>query len=226
MNTMRCKPWLCALSLALVLSCTSPLQSGDATLTIALAQSEARAATISPETLAKLEYTLSCVGPGDRITATLRDGDAALTLVLRPGDWAVEVEARLPGGILVGQGGGTASLERNKQTYLPIKMTFSNTDLSSVTVFLEDEPYPAYPDPVGDGSTWSVTVNPSASATRIIVQAQAAVDGAELVVDGRNLGTGTVQVAIPIANAPTMAVPIITIAGADYTRRYTLIIAF
>jgi hypothetical protein len=80
-------------------ACSSPVQQEEATLTLHFGVAEARA-VYPPDaaTLAKLEHTITLVGPGDTITRTFEPGVTSANIEIVTGTWKITVEAYLQEG--------------------------------------------------------------------------------------------------------------------------------
>ena len=87
---------LISAAVLLLAACSSPMQQEEATLTLHFGVTEARA-VYPPDstTLAKLEHTVTLVGPGDPITRTFEPGIASGNITVVPGSWTISVEAWL-----------------------------------------------------------------------------------------------------------------------------------
>ena len=98
MDTMR-TVLLIFVVVFLFAACPSPVQQEEATLTLYFGAIEARA-VFPPDaaTLAKLEHTITLVGPGETITRTFGPGITTANIEITTGTWKISVVAFLVEG--------------------------------------------------------------------------------------------------------------------------------
>jgi hypothetical protein len=132
MNTMR-NVLLISVVVLIFTACPSPMQQEEATLTLHFGAIEARAVyPPDAETLAKLEHTITLVGPGETITRTFEPGVTSANIEIVTGTWTITVEAFLVEGTtkeLYAVGENTVNVEagENKVT---VTMKYANDDNS------------------------------------------------------------------------------------------------
>jgi hypothetical protein len=136
----------------LFISCFSPYDGGEGSLTITLPghsasanASIARSAVPSAGTQSRLAYEVIFTSGGQTKTIQIAPPQVSFSISLTPGTWDITAEAYLPGppAVQVGTGEAQITIVAGETRHADIKMIFDNTTLESVTVTYNGADYDA-----------------------------------------------------------------------------------